>query len=128
MKQYAWLWLIGTLLFLGLIGSVIPNVAFADDDPEFQLAMSVDGGMAAICNTAKLSQGRHSVQPTVAAYVSASNTNDGGVGVVDSTKHVKVPADGLYDVWITKDKRYICCKPAANGAASTCKGFNYREF
>lgn len=122
------LWCSGVFVFLCIVGVLPPTPnAFAGDDPEFQLAMSVDAGAAVICNGAQLSLGRHSVQSTVAAYIAASNTNDGGVGVVDSTKHVKIPADALYDVWITNDKRYICCKPAAAGAASTCKGFKYRE-
>lgn len=128
MKKYTWLWLIGAVSFLAVIGSVIPTPAFAGDDPVAQLSMSVDAGSAVVCNTVELAVKRYAVQPSVAAYVSASNTNDGGIGVVDANKHAKIAADALYDIWITKDKRYICCKPAVDGAPSTCKILLYREF
>lgn len=128
MKKYASLWVWASIVFLGIIGSVnVPN-AFAGDDPVTQLSMSVDAGSAVACTSARLTLGRHAVQPTVAAYVAASNTNDGGIGIVTSIAHVKVPADALYDVWTTNDRPYICCKPAADGSPSTCKVLKYREF
>lgn len=127
MKQYAWLWLVGACAFLGLIGGVIPSNAFAGDDKVVTLNMSVDAGSAVICTSTQLSVKRYAVQPTVDTYINVSPTNDGGVGVVDSDD-VLVGANKLYDIWPTNDKRYICCKPAANGAASKCKIKLYREY
>ena len=128
MKEKAPLWLLGSILFLGLVGGLVrmPN-AYAGDDPVTALSMSVDAGAAEVCSS-RLTLNHYAVQPTVAAYVAATPVNDGGVGLLDTTKHVKVGADKLYDVWTTSDRPYICCKPAVAGAASTCKILKYREF
>lgn len=127
MKQFAWL--VGVVLFLGLVVfSVKPDTAYAGDDKVVTLNMSVDAGAAVICTSVQLSVGKnYAVQPTVDTYVNVSPTNDGGVGVVDSDDTL-VGSGKLYDIWPTNDKRYICCKPAANGAASKCKIKLHREF
>mgnify|MGYP001567341292 CR=1 FL=1 len=128
MKASAWLWLLGAVLFLGTVGGLVqPGEAFAGDDKVVTLNMSVDAGAAATCTAVQMSAGKnYAVQPTVDTYVNVSPTNDGGVGVVDS-EDTLVGANKLYDIWPTTDKRYICCKPAAAGAASKCKIKLYRE-
>jgi hypothetical protein len=124
MKKYAWVWFVGTVLFLSVVSSVgsiavVPN-AYAGDDKVVTLNMSVDAGSEAVCTSAPLALKQYAVQPTVDTYVNVSPTGDGGVGVVDSDA-VLVGANKLYDIWPTSDRKYICCKPAANGAASKCK-------
>ena len=126
MKKWTPFWLVGIVLFLGLVGSVVPAPAYAGDDKVVTLSMSVDAGSAAICTSTALSLRNYAVQPTVDTYINVSPTNDGGVGVVDSDD-VLVGAGKLYDIWPTSDRRYICCKPAADGAASKCKIKVHRE-
>ena len=128
MKEKAPLWLVLCLLFLGVVGGVmrIPS-AYAGDDKIVTLNMSLDAGSAVICTSTTMSLKRLTVQPTVDTYVNVSPTNDGGLGVVDSDDTL-VGANKMYDIWPTNDRRYICCKPAADGAASKCKIKVYREF
>lgn len=128
MKKFAWLWVVGVIGFLGIVGSVTPDAAYAGDDKVATLNMSLDAGSAVICTSVQLSAGQqYAVQPTVDTYVNVSPTNDGGVGVVDSDDTL-VGANKLYDIWPTNDRRYICCKPAANGAASKCNIKKYRQY
>ncbi len=127
-KASAWLWLLCSIIFLAAVSGVMPTSnAYAGDDKVVTLNMSVDAGSAAICTSVPLSVKQYAVQPTVDSYVNVSPTGDGGVGIVDSDDTL-IGANKLYDIWPTSDRRFICCKPAADGAASKCKIKLYRQY
>lgn len=123
---------VGLLVLIGGLIIIGASAAFAGDDPVFNLPMSLDAGSNIVCSQKLLANKHYSVQPTVNSYVAVSTVNDGGTQSADggtgaSARNVEVESKKLYDVWTTTEQIYICCKPAADGAESNCKGFLYRE-
>lgn len=116
----------GSLIFASLIALTLATPVMAGDDIVTNLTMSADAGAAVACTALLKLNTHYSAQPTVDTYIGTSPTNDGGAGLITSS-NVLVGTNKLYDIWTTYDKPYICCKPAANGAASNCKIFQYRE-
>jgi hypothetical protein len=114
------------LLGLVAIGS---KTAFGDDLPVASLSMSVDAGADMICTGQLAANVHYAVQPTVNANIGAFAIGDGGVlsdgGIQVTTANMLVGSGKLYDIWTTTDRRYICCKPAANGAPALCNVFKF---